>query len=94
QQLNAIIEKLPNDNLRKAYARTPVTDLTDEEFEALTGEITAEVEATIKETNAKGAVFGRPANTGGQVNENALSEEQKAAITQRSGVAKEGAQPF
>ena len=36
QQLSTIIEKLP-ENLRKAYERTPVNDLTDEQFNALVG---------------------------------------------------------
>lgn len=61
QQLNDAISKLP-ENLRKAYARTPVEGKTDEEFETLLSEIKEEVEQLSQETAAKGAVFGRPVN--------------------------------
>lgn len=64
QQLAAITDKLP-ESLRKSYGRVSVENLTDEEFNALTGEITAEVEGIVKEIGAKGAVFGRPAKSGG-----------------------------
>ena len=61
QQLNEAISKLP-ENLRKAYARTPVEGKTDEEFESLLSEIKEEVEQLSQESAAKGAVFGRPVN--------------------------------
>ena len=65
QKLDAIIGKLP-ENLRKSYARTPVKDLSDEDFETLTTEISAEVEELVKNNTAKGAVFGRPVGGGQQ----------------------------
>lgn len=61
QQLNEAISKLP-ENLRKAYARTPVEGKSDEEFETLLSEIKEEVEQLSQENAAKGAVFGRPVN--------------------------------
>lgn len=65
QKLDAIIGKLP-ENLRKSYARTPVKDLSDEDFETLTTEISTEVEELVKDNTAKGAVFGRPVGGGQQ----------------------------
>lgn len=65
QKLDAIISKLP-ENLRKPYTRTPVDGMTDEEFEALTGEIQTEVEGLVTETTVRGAVFGRPVGGGAQ----------------------------
>ena len=61
QQLNEAISKLP-ENLRKAYARTPVEGKSDEEFESLMTEIKQEVEQLSQESAARGAVFGRPVN--------------------------------
>ena len=65
QKLDAIIGKLP-ETLRKSYARTPVKDLSEEDFETLTTEISAEVEELVKDNTAKGAVFGRPVGGGQQ----------------------------
>jgi hypothetical protein len=59
QKLNNIIGKLP-ENLRKPYARVSVKDMTDEEFETLTTEVTAEVDGLLADVDAKGAVFGKP----------------------------------
>jgi predicted Zn-dependent protease len=63
-ELDEILSKLP-ENLRKAYSRTPVENLTDEQWGTIKGEITTEVESLAKEVGAKGAVFGRPTNGGG-----------------------------
>jgi hypothetical protein len=65
QKLEAIITKLP-DNLKKPYNRIAVKDMTDEEFEALTTEISTEVEGLVADVNAKGAVFSKPAAGGGK----------------------------
>lgn len=93
QQLSTIIEKLP-ENLRKAYERTPVDNLTDEQFSTLVSEITAEVDGIVSETQAKGAVFGRPTVSGGASNKkDALTKEQQEAIAHRESKAKDG-QPF
>lgn len=76
QRLSSTIEKLP-ENLRKAYGRTPVESLSDDEFETLLSEIGTEVEGIVSENQAKGAVFGRPVVNG--------SGKQ----AQQSGAAKE-----
>lgn len=94
QQLTTIIEKLP-ENLRKAYERTPVDGLTDEQFNTLVGEITSEVDGIVSDTRAKGAVFGRPAaqNGGSSSQGNELTKEQLDAINHRDSKPADG-QPF
>lgn len=94
QQLSTIIEKLP-ENLRKAYERTPVDGLTDEQFNTLVGEITTEVNGIVNDTRAKGAVFGRPAaqNGGSSSQGNELTKEQIEAISHRDNKPADG-QPF
>lgn len=62
-QLDAVISKLP-ENLRKAYARTPVDSQTDEEFTSLLADITNEVAAIDTAGRATGAVVGRPLGAG------------------------------
>jgi len=82
QKLDAIINKLP-ENMRKPYSRTPVKDISDEEFEALTVEIQKEVDCLATETTSKGAVFGRPATTGVQsqgTQKQASKEEVDAVV--------------
>lgn len=87
EQLSKIISSLPP-AVKKAYERTPVDSLTDEEFETLKGEITAEAADIAKETTAKGAVFGKPTVQGGtktQQNSNggdkeATDDEAKAVV--------------
>lgn len=94
QQLSTIIEKLP-ENLRKAYERTPVDGLTDEQFNTLVGEITSEVDGLVNDTRAKGAVFGRPSaqNGGSSSQGNELTKEQIEAISHRDNKPADG-QPF
>ena len=86
QQLSTIIEKLP-ENLRKAYERTPVDGLTDEQFNTVDG--------IVNDTRAKGAVFGRPAaqNGGSSSQGNELTKEQIEAISHRDNKPADG-QPF
>ena len=94
QQLSEVISKLP-DNLRKAYERTPVDGLTDEEFTTLLGEVTTEVSGIVQETNQKGAVFGRPSATGGSGSQGGeLTKEQQEAIAHRDNKPASGGQPF
>lgn len=62
KQLSAIVEKLPQ-SLRKAYERTPIDALSDEEFSALLSEVDSETKVIDDELQAKGAVFGRPSST-------------------------------
>ena len=93
QQISTLIEKLP-ENLRKAYSRTPVDGMTDEQFQTLVGEITTEVSDITSSINQKGAIFGKPAaQNGGSTGTEQLTKEQEAAISQRDGAQKEG-QPF
>lgn len=86
QKLDAIISKLPED-LRKPYARTPVNDMSDEEFEALTGEIQTDVEGLVTATTVRGAVFGRPAG-GAQAGPKGkeATEEEASKVIERLGI--------
>lgn len=92
QQLNAIIGKLP-ETMRKAYERLPLDKYSDEEFSAMLGEVTTEVEGIVDETKAKGGVFGKPSAAGGQPSTE-LSDAQRAAIAHRDGVPTADSQPF
>lgn len=93
QQISTLIEKLP-ENLRKAYSRTPVDGLTDEQFTALVGEITTEVGDIQSTIQQKGAVFGKPAAQNGGNQGAELTNEQIAAISRRDGAASGQGQPF
>lgn len=64
EQLAKIVAGLPA-SVQKAYGRTPVDTLSDEEFEALKADITAEAADITQETAARGAVFGKPTVSGG-----------------------------
>lgn len=83
QQLSTVIEKLPA-QLRKAYERTPVDNLTDEQFNTLVGEIANEVNGIVSEVKAKGAVFGKPSVSGGTD----TSHEGEASKEEVEGVLK------
>ena len=93
QQIDKLVENLP-ENLKKAYGRTPVDGLTDEQFTDLVGEITAEVSDISTAITQKNAVFGQPANVGGRANNTQLSEDQVKAISARQGTAGADQQPF
>ncbi len=93
KQLNDVIAKLPA-ALRKGYERTNVDGLKDEEFTQLLTDITGEVDGIVKQTQQKGAIFGRPSVAGGKSNKEELSKEQQEAIAARSGKPTDGAQPF
>ena len=94
QQLNEVIGKLP-ESLRKGYERTPVDNITDEEFNTLIGDITTEVDGIVKATAQRGAVFGRPSQAGNQGNQDgALTKEQEAAIAHRDSKPASDGQPF
>lgn len=93
QQLSAVIDKLPED-LRKGYSRISVDNLTDEQFNAMLGEVTTEVDGLVKDNQQKGAIFGRPSVQGGSGNQGGeLSKEQQEAIAHRDAKAADG-QPF
>lgn len=93
-QLDEVVGKLP-ENIRKAYGRTPLDGLTDEQFTTLLSEVRTEVEGITQATQQRGAVFGRP-NTanGGSATGGELSKEQLEAIAHRDGTASGESQPF
>jgi hypothetical protein len=94
QKLAAITGKLP-ETLRKAYDRTPVEGMTDDDFAALLTEVGTEVDGIVKDSNARGAVFGKPSAVNGRAAQgNELSKEQLDAISKREGVAAGDQQPF
>lgn len=83
QKLEAIIGKLPEE-LRKPYARTSYKELSDEDFETLTNDISTEVEGLLKKENARGAVFGRPvSHNAGKSAANSGSHEASDKDAQR-----------
>lgn len=93
QQLSAVVSKLP-EAIRKPYDRISLESMTDEQFTALVGEVTTEVDGLMADMSAKGAVFGRPAVVHGAPNPTALTKEQEAAIAKREGVPSKDSQPF
>ena len=94
QRLAEITGKLP-ESLRKAYDRTPVEGMTDDDFNALLTEVGTEVDGIVRDSSARGAVFGKPsAVTGRTVQENELSKEQLDTIAKRDGAAAGDQQPF
>lgn len=95
QRISAIVAKLP-ETLRKPYERIVLDTMTVDEFNALATELTAEVDGIASDINAKGAVFGRPTDKGGnQGNDNTLTKEQEAAIAHRDSASVSGeGQPF
>ena len=92
-QLSKIISTLPA-SIRKAYERTPVDTLTDEEFETLKGEIATEAAEITKETTAKGVVFGRPTVQGGTKTQQSTTnnggkeatDDEAAAVVDKLGI--------
>ena len=93
QQLDAVISRLP-EPLRKPYSRIALDTMKDEDFTAMLGEITADVETIVKESSAKGGVFGQPKAPFNVVNKTELTDAQKAAISHRNGAVQTDAQPF
>lgn len=95
QQVADITAKLP-ENLRKPYERIALDGLTDEAFETLKGELTAEIDGIASSVAAKGVVFNRPSSPqGGATNPNELTKEQQDAISQRASATVKGeGQPF
>ncbi len=82
QQLAAEIAALPA-SLRKAYERTSIDTLTDEEFTTLLTEVKTEVTEIGDNINAKGAVFGQPNKAGTRqtaANQKEASEAETDAV--------------
>ena len=81
QKFEALIANLPDEH-KKAYQRTSIDTMKDEEFDTLISDVGAEVgviEATIK---AKGSVFSRPFGGGGDIK--TVSQEVKDRVEARS----------
>lgn len=76
-QLSKIISVLP-ESIRKSYERTPVDNLTDEEFETLKTDVTNEVADITKVTRAKDAVFGQPTFQGGSKTQQTSGGDKEA----------------
>lgn len=55
---------------KKAYNRIPVDDLSDEDFDAMIGEITEEVSELSRDNKAGGGIFGLPLGGGNHGNGN------------------------
>lgn len=91
EQLSKIISALPP-AVKKAYERTPVDSLSDEEFETLKSEITTEAAEIAKETASKGVVFGKPTIQGGtktQQNnggEKEATDDEAKAVVDKLGI--------
>lgn len=79
QKLNAVIEKLPA-SLRKAYERTSIDTLTDEEFDTLITEVEAEVGEIGNNIQARGAVIGQPPKVHNKTPQNTASEAEVDAV--------------
>ena len=79
QQLNAVIEKLP-EKLRKPYTRISVKDMMDDDFTAFISETETEVEGVLSEYNSKSAVFNAPLGGGGAVSKKEPSKEEVEAV--------------
>lgn len=91
EQLSKIISALPP-AVKKAYERTPVDSISDEEFETLKSEITTEAAEIAKETASKGVVFGKPTIQGGtktQQNnggEKEATDDEAKAVVDKLGI--------
>lgn len=91
EQLSKIISALPP-AVKKAYERTPVDSISDEEFETLKSEITTEAAEIAKETASKGVVFGKPTIQGGtktQQNnggEKEATDDEAKAVVEKLGI--------
>ena len=86
--LDGIINKLP-EMQRKGYQRISVDTMTDDEFDSLKGEISAEVDELVKASGAKSAVFGRPPSNGSKginANKNEATEEEANAVVDKLNV--------
>ncbi len=85
QKLSAITEKLP-ENLRKAYDRTPVDSLSDDEFKTLIDEVETEVIAIGNDLQARGAVFGSPSGKNTKPNAKEASDSETAAVIEKMNI--------
>ena len=86
--IDKLIEPLPA-SIRKAYQRQELASMSEEDFTALQEEIKAEVDEINSDLSAKGAVFGKPAATGGRSDSNkdkASDAEADAVVKMMGGI--------
>ena len=84
QRFDAIIANLPEIQ-KKSYQRTTINSLTNEEFDELATEVTAEVEAIEADVKAKGSVFQLPLS-GGDLAAGKPSEKDADAVAKVIGL--------
>ena len=77
QRYEAVIANLSDDD-KKPYQRTSIDSLTDEAFEALVTDVTAEVGVIEAREKARGSVFNRPLGGGGGGDKTPSKEEEEA----------------
>lgn len=84
KKISDITAKLP-ESMRKAYDRTPVDNITDDEFNTLVESIESEVGEIVETQRARGAVFGTPRGNGGKDANGPVeaTDEQVEAIVSR-----------
>jgi hypothetical protein len=84
--IDKLIEPLPA-SIRKAYQRQQLASMSEEDFTALQDEIKAEVDEISSDLSSKGAVFGKPAATGGRTDSNKgkASEAEADAVVKMMG---------
>ena len=84
KKISDITSKLP-ESMRKAYDRTPVDNITDDEFNTLVESIESEVGEIVETQRARGAVFGTPRGNGGKDANGPVeaTDEQVEAIVSR-----------
>lgn len=71
-----------SENMRKAYARIPLDKYSDEEFETMLTEISAEVEGIADIENQEGGILGQPkSGNGGQTKK--ASDAETDAVADR-----------
>lgn len=95
QQISSLIETLP-DNIKKVYGRMSVDTMSEDEFSNLVNEIKTEVTDISSSLTQRGATFNSPSvQHGGGTNQGqALTKEEEAAISARTGAAAGQGQPF
>lgn len=84
KKISDITAKLP-ESMRKAYDRTPVDNITDDEFNTLVESIESEVGEIVETQRARGAVYGTPRGNGGKDANDPVeaTDEQVEAIVSR-----------
>jgi hypothetical protein len=77
--IDGILEPL-TETQRKPYKHMRLEDLSEDDFSALQETIKGEVEELVNEQNARGTVFGRPAQLGKQKNGQQATDAEVDAV--------------